>query len=77
MKTKIVSNSDEVTDFYNKEIPKVDSNKHQDGNFRNVFFERVMLRKYIFWGSNSENVLFERAILKMYFLKEQFLEIFW
>ena len=26
MKTKIKSHSDEVTDFYDKEIPKVDSN---------------------------------------------------
>ena len=26
LKTKIKSNGDEVTDFYDKEIPKVDSN---------------------------------------------------
>ena len=54
MKTKIKSHGDEVTDFYDKEIPKMDSNhtclaeislnsalKKDENYYLQVFFKRV------------------------------------
>ena len=69
LKTKIKSHSGEVTDFYNKEFRKVDSNhnclaviKSANTFKKNLLDTPIMVLreqfwKCIFWGGNFENIL--------------------
>ena len=82
MKTKIVSHGDEVTDFYDEEIPKLDSKYtcltvitmdsalKKGKNYYSQFFLKYckcIKKKFI-----KHNFEWKMFFLKMYFLREQF-----
>ena len=69
LKTKIKSHSGEVTDFYNKEFRKVDSNH----NCLAVIKSANTLKKKLTRHTNNG---FEGAILKMHFLRGQLWKYF-